>query len=55
MVVVLAKWIWINLIGMNVYVNVTYECCSQSKYEKSCEMIVYVNVTYECCSQSEYE
>jgi hypothetical protein len=38
---------------MNVYVNVTYDCSSQSKYWKSWVrwMIVHVNVTYDCSSQ----
>ncbi len=32
---------------MNVYVNVTYDCSSQSKYWKTLsQMNVYVNVTY---------
>jgi hypothetical protein len=31
-----SKWIWLMLREMNVYVNVTssYDCCSQSEYEK---------------------
>jgi hypothetical protein len=66
-----SKWIWKNLSERKVYVNVTYDCCSQSEYEKTwvrgmfmwmllsmktlSDRNVYVNVTYECCSQSEYE
>jgi hypothetical protein len=29
------KWIWKNLNERNVYVNVTYDCCSQSECEKT--------------------
>jgi hypothetical protein len=35
MTVVLKKWIWKNLSERNVYVNVTYDGCSQSEYEKT--------------------
>jgi hypothetical protein len=30
-----SKWIWKSLSERNVYVNVTYECCSQSEFEKT--------------------
>jgi hypothetical protein len=56
---------------MNVYVNVAYDCCSQSEYEKAwvrgmfmwmllsmkilSDRNVYVNVTHDCCSQSGHE
>jgi hypothetical protein len=30
-----SKWIWKSLSERNVYVNVTYEGCSQSEFEKT--------------------